>query len=160
VTAQPNSLMKEELAEVIAKAARDPDAYAELGLRYERGHEMSQRTRFELGPGGAYTLRSVNPRTQRVITFEGRLEPAQRSLLLTAVDSTRLLDVPQSSRPIGDDELPVIVELGYDGSHFRLPIWAGDAAANTQFRSFEQELWTLFEQLSDGQIRRPPTLQQ
>jgi hypothetical protein len=150
--------VKEELAEIIAKAARDPEAYPELGLRYERGHEMSGVTRFELRPANAYTLRVTNARKQSATSFEGRLEPDQRSQLLAAVDDAKLLEVPPSTRAIGDDELPVVVEVGYDHAHFRLPIWAGDAAANAQFQSFERVLWKLFEQLSDGHIRTPPAI--
>ncbi len=44
-------LSSDELAEVTAKAAADPSAYPGLGLRYERGHELSGVTSFELRSG-------------------------------------------------------------------------------------------------------------
>jgi hypothetical protein len=148
--------MKEKLVEIVAKAVLDPQAYPDLSLVYQRGHEMSGITRFELYPGGAYRLSTDNPRRQTSALYQGTLEPGQRAALLTAVVDARLLEVPSSTRNIADDELPVLVELGYDNLTHRLLIWAGDAAENPGFSRFETALKALFSQLSHGELGQRP----
>jgi hypothetical protein len=147
-----------ELAEVVAKAARDASAYPDLTFRYTRGHELSGITRFELQPGGPFVLRSTEARTQRTVTFEGELQASQRAELLRAADASRLLEVQSSSRRIGDDEVPVLVELRYGDAAVELKIWAGDAASNESFHAFEHSLWALLEDLSQGVIQEPPAV--
>ena len=146
--------MNGELKEIVAKAARDPAAYLDLTLLYQRGHDLSGITRFEVKTGSAFSLSATNPRRNRSSSFEGELDSAQRTALLAAIDESGLLEVPPSSRNIGDDEQPVLVELGYDDHRFKLLIWADDAAADGRFAAFEGMLWKVLEQLSDGVIRR------
>ena len=144
--------MKEKLKEIVAKAIRNPGAYSDLAFVYQRGHDLSGITRFEARAGGAFTLKSDNPRRQRHSFFEGELAVDQRNAILTAIEENHLLDVPSSTRNIGDDELPVIVELNYDDSLHRLFIWADDAHKNVGFHRFEKTLWDLLKQLSNGEV--------
>jgi hypothetical protein len=145
---------KELLREVVAKAARDPAAHPDLTLTYQRGHELSGMTRFGLRADGHYTLTSDDPRRQHGVALEGELEPAQRDTILTAIDEARLLDVPSSSRNIGDDEQPIVVELRHDGAEHRLVIWAGDARSDPGFAHFETVLRGVMRQISDGEVPR------
>ena len=148
--------MKEKLIEIIAKAAADPTAYPDLTLLYQRGHEMSGITRFEMRSGGAYELSSNNPRRQTSSHFEGVLNIDQRRALLSAVVEAHLLDIPSSTRNIADDELPLDVELSFDNLRHQITLWAWDARENAGFRSFEAALWTLLSQLSHGEIGPAP----
>jgi len=142
--------MKEELREVIAKAVSNPRSYLDLTLVYDKGHELSGTTHFEMRAGGDFSLRSVNPRTQRTISIEGKLEDDQRDALLAAIDQSGLIDVPSSTRNIGDDEPPISVTLSYDNLVQRLLIWDGDARTNPEFQRFESVLRSLLGQLSGG----------
>jgi hypothetical protein len=138
------------LREVIAKAARQPGSYGDLTLIYERGHELSGRTRFEARAGGEFTLRAENPRSQRTTAVEGKLDATQTARLFAAVEASRLLEIPPSTRNIGDDEQPIAVEIRYDDMEHRLSIWAGDAAANRDFQQFESSLLELIREVSGG----------
>jgi hypothetical protein len=100
--------------------------------------------------GGDFSLRSVNPRTQRTMSIEGKLEDDQRDALLAAIDQSGLIDVPSSTRNIGDDEPPISVTLSYDNLVQRLLIWDGDARTNPEFQRFESVLRSLLGQLSGG----------
>lgn len=150
--------MTAQLAEIVAKAARDPDAYHDLSLVYQRGHDLSGITRFEARAGGAFRLSITNPRRNKAVAFEGTLEEGQRRDLLSAIDETGLLAVPSSTRPIADDELPLVIELDYDQSRHRLLIWADDARANADLGRFERALWPILRQLAGDELGPvPPT---
>jgi hypothetical protein len=149
--------MKAKLAEIIAKATRDPTAYRDLTLVYQRGHDLSGITRFELRADGAFTLSTNNPRRQTAGSFDGQLEPDQRDAIIGAIEQTGLLSVPSSSRPIGDGELPIIVDLSYDDLRHRLMIWASDAANNAGFQHFEQVLWPILRGIAGDKIGPGPT---
>ena len=144
---------REVLREVVAKAVRDPAAHRDLTLTYQRGHELSGITRFELRADGRYTLTTEDRRRQRTAS-EGELDPEQRDAILAAIEESGLLDVPSSTRNIGDDEQPIIVELRYDDSEHRLRIWAGDARANPGFHRFETILLGVLRNLPDGEAAR------
>ncbi|MBN1316448.1 MAG: hypothetical protein JXA42_13315 [Anaerolineales bacterium] len=148
--------MKEKLAEFIAKAAGNPDAYNNLTITYQRGHDLSGITCFEMLAGGKYTLSSNNPRKGTSISLDGELDAEQRKTIFDAITETGLLDTPSSSRNINDDEQPVEVTLAYDDLVFQLDIWAGDARENTNFHKFETTLWVLLKELSDGGVGRGP----
>jgi hypothetical protein len=156
MAARQENEMREKLAEIVAKAVRDPAAYPDLTLVYQRGHEMSGITRFEMRAGGAYTLSTNNPRRQTSAHFEGELEAGQRSNMLNTMADTHLTDVPSSTRNIADDELPVAVELGYDNLRHQIVIWAEDALENPGFHRFETALWALLRQLSNGEVGSGP----
>ncbi len=148
--------MKEKLLEIVTKAAASPASYPDLVLVYQRGHEMSGITRFELGEGGRYDLSSDNPRRQTSAHFEGALDVDQRRALFSAVLESGLLDIPSSTRNMADDEIPYDVELHYDDMQHQLTLWARDARENAGFRLFETALWNLFSQLSRGEISPAP----
>jgi hypothetical protein len=148
--------MREQLEEITAKAARQPASYPDLTLLYQRGHDLSGITRFEMQAGGAFALSAGDPRHARQASFEGQLEASQRAAVLSAVEEAKLLRVPSSTRPIGDDELPIIVEMRYDDLHHRLLIWAGDARHDADFQRFEQALWVVLKDLGGDEIGRAP----
>jgi hypothetical protein len=148
--------MKEKLAEIVAKAARDPTSYRDLALVYQRGHDLSGITRFEMHADGVFTLSTNNPRQQTAGSFNGQLEPDQRAAILTVIDEAGLLDVPSSSRPIGDDELPIIVELSYDHMRHQLMIWANDVSHSAGFQRFEQTLWPILKGIAGDKIGAGP----
>jgi hypothetical protein len=143
---------REALREVVAKAARDPAAHGDLTLTYQRGHELSGTTRFELRADGRYALTREDRRGRRE-TSSGELDAEHRDVLLAAIEESGLLDVPSSSRNIGDDEEPILVELRYDAAEHRLRIWAGDARANPGFNRFETILHGVLRGLSDAEAR-------
>lgn len=143
----------EVLREVVAKALRDPAAHRDLTLTYQRGHELSGITRFELRADGRYTLTTEDRRRQRVVS-PGQLDSEQRDAILAAIEESGLLDVPSSTRNIGDDEQPILVDLRYDDAEHRLRIWAGDASANPGFHRFETILRGVLRDLSDGEAAR------
>lgn len=144
--------MKEKLKEIISKAGIDPSASPGFTLVYQRGHDLSGITRFEMQEDGNFTLKSENPSQQSSTFLEGKLEKRQLNAILTAIKETNLLDVPSSIRNIADDELPVVVELSHGNLSHRLLIWADDALENPEFHNFEMTLWGMFKQLSDGKI--------
>lgn len=144
--------MREKLKEIISKVGIDPSANPGFTLVYQRGHDLSGITRFEMRENGSFTLKSENPSQQSSAFFKGKLEKRQLNSILTAIQESRLLDVPSSARNIADDELPVVVELSHDNLRHRLLIWADDALGNTKFHNFEMTLWALFKQLSNGKI--------
>ena len=150
--------MKEKLKEIVAKAVNNLGSYPDLTLVYQRGHDLSGITRFEMREDCAFTLTTNNPRRQSSAFFEGELEVGQRHAILTAIEETRILDIPSSTRNIGDDELPVVVELGYEDLRYRLLIWAKDALGNAEFHRFERTLWPLLGQLSDGKVGAGPSV--
>lgn len=148
--------MKEKLREIVAKAAAAPGSYGDLGLLYQRGHELSGMTRFEMGEGGAFKLAADRPRRQFKMSREGNLTAAQRMSILSAMDEAKLLDVPSSTRNIGDDEVPVIFEVSYDDLRHRILIWAKDAVNIADLQRFEAALWSVLRELSDGEVGARP----
>ena len=80
----------------------------------------------------------------------------QHRALLTALLETNLLEEPSSTRNIGDDELPVELDLSYDDLRYQIVIWAGDALHISDFHRFERILWTLLRQLSNNQVGTGP----
>ena len=142
--------MSAALAQAVAEAARNPDAHPDLTLTYDRGHELSGFTHFEARADGRYALTADNPRRGTSVEREGTLDPEQRAALFGAVQETRLLDQPSSTRRIGDDEQPIDVVVGHAGEEHRLTLWAKDATANPDFTRFETALRALIGTLSAG----------
>lgn len=147
--------MREKLREVLAKAVQDSSLYRDLGFSYQRGHELSGITHFELHPEGTFTLTANHPKRQTSHSFQGELSDRQRHQLIATILETQLLDVPSSSRNIGDDELPVQVTISYDDLAHQILIWAEDGQQNADFHHFEIALWHLFKELSEGAIINP-----
>jgi hypothetical protein len=156
MTSNNDETMKAALAEVIAKAARDPAAYSSLEFVYQRGHEMSGITRFELRTNGRFELTASDPTSGSMLTFARELDPTQRAAVLSALDEAHVLQIPAPARPIGDGELPIVIELSYEHLHARVLVWADDVAEIEPFGAFETKLEQLFQQLSDGHLRRLP----
>lgn len=147
--------MREKLREALARAVRDATSYRDLGFSYQRGHELSGITHFELHPEGKFTLTSNHPKGQTSHSFRGELSDRQRRHLIATILETKLLDVPSSGRNIGDDELPVQVTISYADLSHQILIWAQDAEQNADFHHCEQALWHLFKELSEGAIINP-----
>ena len=146
----------EQLRELLGKAAQEPTSVLDLMLSYHRGHELSGIIDFSLRSDGAYTLRSserggLNPRT-----VAGRLDRERVVAIWSAADKTRLLDVPSSTRAIGDDEVPITVELEHGALSHRLEIWTRDAREHPDFRRFEASLRALLQGLSPGSSEGEP----
>jgi hypothetical protein len=149
--------MTEKLEEIVASAARNPASYPDLTLLYQRGHDLSGVTRFELRADGAFTLNSNNPRRHSQVSFAGDLEANQREAILAGIEETRLFGVPSSTRAIGDDEIPIVVELSNGDLRHRWLIWAGDALKNADFQRFEKLVWNTLRQISHGEIGPGPS---
>lgn len=143
-----------KLAEAIEKAATAQS----LGprFRFQRGHEMSGITAFEVGDDGAYALSRTSRKGDPPLSFTGRLEAAQRQALFSALSRAAILTVASSTRPIGDDEQPISVELDGAGERFALSIWAGDARDSPRFGELTAALYPMLDQLSGGKIQLRP----
>jgi hypothetical protein len=146
--------MKEMLREIIAKAVHTPASYTDLTLTYDRGHEMSGMTHFEMREGMAYSLSSDNPYQQTSFSNEGELQSEQRQALLAAIQDS-FFDIPPSERNLGDDEVPFTITLSYDDMSYQLDVWAIDGRENPDFVRLQAAFRNLFEELSDGNIILP-----
>ena len=144
--------MNEILREVIAKLANDPSDPIGLALVYQRGHDLSGIIRFEMLNSVTFKLNANNPRKQSSLVFEGKLAARQRKTLFNAIEESELLTIPSSTRNIGDDELPLIVELSYNDHDHRLLIWEGDAKQSSSFQHFEKALGSLVLELFTYQV--------
>jgi hypothetical protein len=138
--------MNEILREVIAKSANDPAKSHGLNLLYQRGHELSGIVRFEMLNGATFRLNANDPSQQSSLQFEGNLGDGLRKVLFEAIEESELLAVPSSTRNIGDDELPIIVEISYGAQDHRLLIWEGDAKQSSSFQQFEKALGSVLRQ--------------
>jgi hypothetical protein len=90
------------------------------------------------------------------LSFTGQLDAAQRQALYGALSRAAILSVAPSTRPIGDDEQPIAVELDGAGEHFALLLWADDARDNPHFSEPTAALYPLLDQLSGHQIQLRP----
>jgi hypothetical protein len=143
-----------KLTETIEKAAagqgRGPH------VRFQRGHEMSGITAFDVHDDGSYALSRTSRKGGPPLSFTGQLDAAQRQALYGALSRAAILTVAPSTRPIGDDEQPISVELDGAGEHFALSIWADDARNNPHFSELTAALYSLLDQLSGHQIQLRP----
>jgi hypothetical protein len=143
-----------KLAEAIEKAAAGQARG--LHFKYQRGHEMSGIASFSVGDTGAYELSRTARKSVGPLAFTGQLDAAQSQALYGALARASILQVPPSTRPIGDDEQPIALHVD-DGQHsFDLSIWANDARDSSQFSELTSTLYPLIENLSQGQIRLRP----
>lgn len=143
-----------KLAEAIEKAAagqgRGPH------VRFQRGHEMSGITTFEVRDDGSYALSRTSRKGGPPLSFTGQLDAAQRQALYGALSHAAILTVAPSSRPIGDDEQPISLELDGVGERFVLSIWADDARDNPHVSDLTAALYPLLDQLSGHQVQLRP----
>lgn len=144
-----------QVAEELAKSAAAGEAPA-ARLEYARGHELSGTTSFSLEEDGHYELVSNQTAGREQVQYEGLLDAARRRALFESLERHHTLGVPSSSRPIGDDELPIELTVEFGGSTHTIRIWDGDAAANEDFRGFERDLLALARELSGGSILALP----
>ena len=87
-----------KLAEAIEKAAagQGPGPH----VRFQRGHEMSGITTFEVRDDGSYALSRTSRKGGPPLSFTGQLDAAQRQVLYGALSHAAILTVASSSRPI------------------------------------------------------------
>lgn len=136
-----------ELRELAAKAAREPAKWA-LELTYERGHELSGALSFTVGEDGAFTLARSERGSLNPTSASGVLTPEQRRELAAAIEGSGLLDAPSSPRPIGDDEVPILVELRAGDLEHSVELGARDAAEQAGFSRFEEVVRRIVDQLA------------
>lgn len=127
-----------------------------LVFQYQRGHEMSGIVSFRVDKDGGYELSRTARKSTGPLTFSGKLEAAQSQALYGALARASILEIPRSTRPIGDDEQPITLRLTDGQVTFDLTIWAKDAAENAHVTDFTSTLYPLIDQLSQGQIQLRP----
>jgi hypothetical protein len=123
-----------------------------LGFSYSRGHVLSGITRVRVDDDGAYHIVSDDTPAMKAVNLDGRLSAADRDALFRAIATNAVDATPSSSRPIGDDEVPVIVTFRREDGERELRIWDADARRHPGFHSFEKILLTLVKRLSRGAI--------
>ena len=119
----------------------------DLALVYRRGHDMAGYVTLDVQPDGAAEASRSGVGDLDRQTAAGVLSPAQRDRLAAAVSGADLLHHPDSSRPIGDDEVPILVTVALGGDRRDLRIWAGDAAADPPFAAFDAAVRELVDEL-------------
>jgi hypothetical protein len=117
----------ERLREAVLKTAAGEDGG--LSLEYRRGHELSGITELVVEPGGAYRFSRRRRGGLDPTTGQGHLSPAQLVGLAHAVDSSGLLDTGGSTRLLGDDEIPIRIEIRSGDLRRIWDVWAGDLDA-------------------------------
>jgi hypothetical protein len=150
--ANKDGTVMEKLNEVVAKAASNPDAYPDLEIVYERGHELSGTIRFTARATGAYTLASNVTMGRTPGTWSGQLSARQRQAVLDLVANHKIVQLASSTRNIGDDEEPVALTVRQGGMSHTTRLWHDDAARSAQFHPFEAGLLALLKELSGGAI--------
>jgi len=120
---------------------------SDLALSYRCGHDLAGYTTLDVQPDGtaAASRSGVGDLDRR--SASGVLSPAQRERLAAAVSGADLLHHPDSTRPIGDDELPILITLTVGGDRRDLRVWAGDAAADPPFAAFDAAVRELVDEL-------------
>lgn len=142
----------EKLSEIVAKAASNPEAYPDLEIVYERGHELSGTIHFSARASGAYSLASNVTMGRKPGTWSGQLSPPQRQTLLDLMVKHGIVGLASSTRNIGDDEEPVSLTVRQGGMTHTTTLWHDDAARSRQFHPFEDQVLALLKQLSGGAI--------
>jgi hypothetical protein len=57
-------------------------------------------------------------------------------------------------RIMGDDEIPITIDVSYDELSHGLEIWQVDAGVNASYGEFETALHKMLLKLSEGNIKR------
>ena len=144
------------LRELLAKAAHGAAPAHGLALSYTRGHELSGIVHFELEADDRFVLTADDRRGTRQVDATDVADDAARRAIVAAVETSGVLDVESSSRPLGDDEQPILLELRLGAGSHALRLWAEDARASAAFTAFERQLWDVLVELSDGRLRDAP----
>jgi hypothetical protein len=135
------------------RVADDPSVAAALQLSYTRGHDLAGTTRATISSNGRYSIESDATRERTLTRVDGALSaPDRAAFWRTAGDA---IDTPSSSRPLGDDEIPVLVAVTGDGVSRQLRVWDRDIAARPAFRAFEETMRRLVADASHGAILGP-----
>ena len=117
---------------------------------------MSGVTDFDVSPDGAFVLTRSSRNGGPPQAFRGQLDTGQRQALYAALAKSAILSVPSSTRPIGDDEQPIVVALDGAGQARTLRILAGDARDSAAGGVFTAAVYPVLEQLSAGAITLRP----
>ena len=119
-------------------------------MRYRRGHEMSGYVTLTVEPDGTATASRSGRGDLGRREATGMLTPAQAERLSDAVEAADLAHLRGSTRRIGDDEVPVTVELGGGAERHELRLWSEDAASNAAFVAFEATVRALLDELLES----------
>jgi len=134
---------------MLYKAIEDPSR-SPISLSYQWGHEMSGTVSTSVGPDGAFDLSRSDEGSLNARSTTGHLTPDQLARLLSAIGNGALLDLRSSERPIGDDEVPILVEVRAGDIAHAVRIWAQDAAENPMFSQFEKVLLEILDEAADS----------
>ena len=136
----------------LSRAASGPDASSSLVLTYVRGHDLYGTTTLRVEGTGRFSLTSNETAGRKQVSFEGVLAPPQYSAVMKAAVDDDVLATRPSSRPLGDDEVPVIVTVESGGEIGRVMVWDEDARHLPAFHGFEVSILEVVRSLSSGAI--------
>ncbi len=149
---RPDESTRDKLRELAHKVVAAPDDHAGFSFSYLRGHALAGTTRFSMSAAGTYTLESNVTEGRRPVALAGALAPAERDAVLGLIIEHDVLATAPSTRNIGDDEEPVIIEVRAGDLAHELRLWHGDAMQDPRFHAFEVALVELLGRLSGGAI--------
>ena len=143
--------MTGKLRELLNRNVATPGLYPELEFDYTNGHDLSGVTHFRVDGAGRYQLSSNVTKGRQALSWKGVLGSSDRDALFATLEK-HFLDVPSSTRNIGDDEVPILVTLRLGDLSHSLKIWHGDAVRNGDFHALETQLVALATRLSGGAL--------
>lgn len=144
--------MTAALRDALERSAKDRNAGAAYQFSYRRGHALSGVTSIEVDGAGHYSITSNETVGRRSVAFSGTLDEADRRTLLKSMLDGEVLETSSSTRPLADDEIPILLTIRADGSTREIRVWDGDAKALPGFHAFDALLLALAARLSDGAI--------
>lgn len=136
----------EKLREAVRKAAEGP-AGSLLSLTYRRGHDLAGLVTFEAHGDGTFRLSHSGGRQDQHRSLEGRLLPGQFAELAAAVETSGVLDTEGSTRPLGDDEIPILVLVKAGDLAHRVLVWQGDVVNHPGFARLDAIIREVIRQL-------------
>jgi hypothetical protein len=140
------------LREELRKAA-DGSASPTLRIMYQRGHDLAGLVTFELRGDGSFTLTESGGRKAVSSTQQGRLLPGQVADLAATVDRSGLLESGGSTRPLGDDEIPILVSVSADSLAYEAGVWLGDLGDHPAMAALDAAMRSLIDDLHTGNIQ-------
>lgn len=115
-------------------------------------HALAGVTELTVTAAGTYALDSKVTEGRRPLHLDGQLTPQQRDTVLALINQHDLLATPASTRNIGDDEEPNIIEVRDGDLVHELRVWHGDAMKLPGFHAFEQGLVDVIREVSGGAV--------